>query len=183
VSALRGPSIVPRLLLSTAILASITLAGCGGSSSGRELGGTDDPGTQTPSPGSGPITVASGQTITAADISVPVSSNPINATLLGTNSTSAATLFASNTGGAVQRGTSVIVLMFGTGFDRSLTVSISGPSDLAVSNVANTTSTQGTPGIQFTLTAAANAAVGARTVTVRDSQGNVTAFTGGLEVF
>jgi hypothetical protein len=61
-------------------------------------------------------------------------------------------------------------------------VTIRGPADITVSNIVSITSTNNTPGISFVAVVGANAALGARTVVLQNTQGDVTTFTGGLEV-
>ena len=63
-----------------------------------------------------------------------------------------------------------------------MTVRISGPSDIAVSNISGVQATDNTPGLAFIATANPNAALGARTVYLVNGSGDVTAFTGSLEV-
>jgi len=63
-------------------------------------------------------------------------------------------------------------------------VTVSGPSDITVSNPVSIQSTDKPPipGIQFTAAIASNADLGARTVRLQDASGNITTFTGGLEI-
>jgi hypothetical protein len=74
------------------------------------------------------------------------------------------------------------VVLFGPGLTADMKVSILGPNDIQISNVMGTTATDQTPGITFTAAVAGNAALGARTVTLQSTNGNITAFSGGLEV-
>ncbi len=74
------------------------------------------------------------------------------------------------------------VVLFGPGLTAGMTVSILGPSDIQISNVQGTSATDNTPGLSFTATVAPNAALGARTVVLQASNGDITTFTGGLEV-
>jgi hypothetical protein len=89
---------------------------------------------------------------------------------------------ASNTGGLIHRGASMRVLLFGPGLNGQMQVRIAGPSDITVSNLTGIQATDNTPGVAFTATVAGNAALGARTVFLQNSAGDVTSFTGGLEV-
>jgi hypothetical protein len=89
---------------------------------------------------------------------------------------------AFNTGDVIHRGATMRVVMFGPGLTGDMQVTILGPNDIQISNVRGTTSTDGTPGIAFTAAVSGNAALGARTVVLQTSSGNITAFTGGLEV-
>lgn len=89
---------------------------------------------------------------------------------------------AHNVGDLIHRGTKMTVLMFGTGLNGSLAVTISGPSDITVSNVRDVTSIDGTSGVAFDAMVDASAALGARTVRLRSQHDDVTTFTGGLEV-
>jgi hypothetical protein len=74
------------------------------------------------------------------------------------------------------------VLLFGAGLNGNMTVSISGPGDITVANIRSITSTSGTPGVAFDATLTSSAALGARTVFLKSSNGDITTFTGGLEV-
>jgi hypothetical protein len=154
------------------------LTGCSGVSNG---------GTTTGGGGSGGggavgqpviIGVSGGQTSSGVDIAVtsPASSPTPNAENLGTGNS------ASNTGATISQGTTATVLLFGPGLNGNMQVTISGPGDIAISNIQSITSTDNTPGISFTAAVALNAALGARTVLLRDSKDDITSFTGGLEV-
>lgn len=82
----------------------------------------------------------------------------------------------------MSRGSSKRILLFGPGLTGSMQVRISGPGDITVSNQAGVQATDNTPGIAFTVTATPGAALGARTVYLQNASGDVTAFTGGLEI-
>lgn len=74
------------------------------------------------------------------------------------------------------------VILFGPGLDGQMQVRISGPSDITVSGITSIQASDNTPGIAFMAAAAGNAALGARTVYLQNTSGDVTSFTGGLEV-
>jgi hypothetical protein len=74
------------------------------------------------------------------------------------------------------------VLLFGQGLSGNMTVSISGPGDIAVSNITSISSTTGTSGVAFNAAISAGAGLGARTVFLKSANGDITSFTGGLEV-
>jgi hypothetical protein len=74
------------------------------------------------------------------------------------------------------------VIVFGKGVSGSLTPSISGPADIAISNVRSVRSIDDDTGIAFDISISPSAALGARTVFLRASNDDLTAFTGGLEV-
>jgi hypothetical protein len=124
------------------------------------------------------VSVSGGQTTSGVNIAMasPASSPAANAENLGTGNS------ASNTGATIAKGTSATVLLFGPGLNGSMQVTISGPGDIDISNIQSITSTDNTPGISFTATVASNAALGARTVLLRNSKDDITAFSGGLEV-
>ena len=124
------------------------------------------------------INVSGGQTTTGVNIAVatPASSPTPNAESLGTGNT------ASNTGATISQGTTATVLLFGPGLNGNMQVTISGPGDITVTNIQSITATDKTPGISFTAAVAANAALGARTVLLRDLKDDITSFTGGFEV-
>ena len=75
-----------------------------------------------------------------------------------------------------------LVLLFGPGLNGNMQVTISGPGDITVTNIQSITATDKTPGVSFTAAVAANAALGARTVLLRDLKDDITSFTGGFEV-
>ncbi len=170
------------------------VGGSGGSGGGTSGGGTGAGGTGGGGGGGGGstapstptvISISANQTTSGADIAVvaPTGTNP-NAIALGTMATGASTGSASNTGGSIAQGSTMTVLMFGTGLSASMTISISGPSDLTVSSPVSiqSTDTPPVPGVAFTLAATPTASLGARTVILQDTSNNVTTFTGGLQV-
>lgn len=182
---------VPRLLLTFIVVLTILTVACGGggsSSTSNNTPSNPSPPSNPPPPSNpGPqnlgapnvITVAAGATA-SGDITVasPVSNPVINALNLGTTAAG----FASNTGVAVQRGSTQGIILFGPGISGDLTVMLSGPSDITVSNPRTIKSTNGTSGIAFDVNIPANAAPGARTVFLRSNNNDITAFAGGLEV-
>lgn len=89
---------------------------------------------------------------------------------------------ALNTGGAIHRGSTMRILLFGQGLNGSMKVTVAGPHDINVGTLEAVQATDNTPGVAFTATAASNAALGARTVYLRAANGDLTSFTGGLEV-
>ncbi len=141
---------------------------CGGGSGGSTAGG----GGGSNGGGSG------GQATTGVSIAVasPASSPTPNAEFLGTGNS------ASTTGATISQGTTATVLLFGLGLNGNMQVTISGPGDIAVTNIHSITSDNNTPGVAFTAAVAGNAALGARTVLLRDSKDDITSFAGGLEV-
>lgn len=164
------------------------LLACGGGGGGSINGGSGGGGGGTCSgnaaPGAvNPVAVVAGQTLTGVDIAVACqASNPTpNAEDLGVG-TSVNTTSASNTGAQIHQGTTMTVIMFGPGLSAGMTINISGPADITVSNPTNITSTDNTPGVAFTATVSPSAALGARSVILQNSQNDVTTFTGGLEV-
>ncbi len=161
------------------------LAGCGGAGSSKAPINTPPP----PNLGGGPVSppvavgVTAGQTVSGINITVvsPASSPAPNAQVLGVaNLTGPGEAF--NTGGTISRGATQRVLLFGPGLSGTMTVTITGPTDITVSGIQTIKATDGTPGIAFTATATANASLGARTVVLQTSNGDITTFTGGLEV-
>jgi hypothetical protein len=150
--------------------------GSGGSTSGGGGGGNGGGGGAV-----GQVTIISvsgGQTTLGVDIAVasPASSPTPNAEDLGTGNS------AATTGATISQGTTATVLLFGLGLNGNMQVTISGPGDIAVTNIHSITSENNTPGVAFTAAVAGNAALGARTVLLRDSKNDITSFTGGLEV-
>ena len=146
---------------------------------------TSTSGAASGSPLPAPLVVTAGatQTVSGIDIAVatPAASPAPNAQDLGVNQQNVRGS-ASNTGGTLPRGNSMRVIIFGPGLSSSMQVRVSGPPDVSVSDLAAVQATDNTPGVSFTATANSNAALGARTVYLQNSQGDVTTFTGGLEV-
>jgi hypothetical protein len=152
--------------------------GSGGSTSGGGGGGGGNGGGGGAVGQASIINVSAGQTTAGVDIAVasPASTPTPNAESLGTGNT------ASNTGATVSQGTTTTVLLFGPGLNGNMQVTISGPSDITVTNIQSITATDNTPGVSFSAAVASNAVLGARTVLLRDSKNDITSFTGGLEV-
>ncbi len=168
------------------------LLGCGGNAAPR--GGSVSTPTPTPTGGStnGPsappstanlVTVAAGQTAGSIDVvvSAPAASPAPNAQDLGVAALTGSGT-AMNTGDIIHRGKTARILLFGPGLAGDMQISIRGPADITISNIQSITATDGTPGVQFTAVAAPDAALGARTVVLQSSKGDITTFTGGLEV-
>ena len=74
------------------------------------------------------------------------------------------------------------IILFGPGLNGQMQVRLSGPTDITVSGITSIQASDNTPGIAFMAAAAGNAALGARTVYLQNASGDVTSFTGGLEV-
>jgi hypothetical protein len=130
------------------------------------------------------VQVTAGQGASGVNITVPPpSGTPPNVEDLGVAGLTG-TASAFNTGDAIHRGATMRVVMFGAGLSGDMQVTIQGPNDIQISDVRGVTSSDpsNTPGIIFTAFVAGNAALGARTVVLQASNGNITAFTGGLEV-
>lgn len=163
-------------LLALGVLSATLMTACGG-------------GDSSPPPGNGggnnggaiqaPVTVAvaDGQVVSGTNITVPTGTPSLNAEFLGPLSGN-----ANNTGDMVHRGESMSVVMFGTGLSGSVTVTISGPADIQVSNIVTRTARDGTPGVSFDVVVDPNAALGARTVFLQSGNNQLTSFTGGWEV-
>ncbi len=74
------------------------------------------------------------------------------------------------------------VILFGAGLNGQMQVTIGGPNDVTVTSITPTQATDNTPGISFIATASSTAALGARTVFLKNANGDMTSFTGGFEV-
>lgn len=172
-----------KRLLVLGILPAFVMVGCGGGGSSSTPpppgngGGNNTGEIQTPTV----VTVAEGQTVSGTNITVPNTSPTLNAEMLGVTDVGSGGT-AQNTGDVIRRGTTGRVLMFGTGLSGSVSVTISGPSDIQISNIVTRNATDGTPGVSFDVVVDPNAAIGVRTVYLRTSTGQLTGFTGGLEV-
>jgi hypothetical protein len=168
------------------LLLVFAIGGCGGVKNSSNSGSANLP-TSGPSSG-GPVTapvivqVGSGGTVSGIGIAVPgpAASPAPNAQVLGVATGTGGSAF--NTGDLIHRGENASVLLFGPGLDGGMTITIGGPDDIQISNVRSIKSTNGTPGVAFDVVVNGNAALGARTVFLRNSQNDITAFAGGLEV-
>jgi len=169
-------------LLALSTLTAILMTACGGGDSSPPPGnggGGGNNGSTIQAPVT--VVVADGQVVGGTNITVPTGTSTLNAEMLGVlpiNSGGS----AQNTGDRIQRGAIGQVLMFGTGLSGSVTVAISGPADILVSNIVTRTATDGTQGVSFDVVVDLNAALGARTVFLQSGTNQLTSFTGGLEV-
>jgi hypothetical protein len=127
------------------------------------------------------VAVGGGQTAGGIDIAVSTPTTTLNAQVLGVAQLGTGGS-AFNTGGLIHRGTMMKVLLFGPGLGDDSTVTLSGPDDISISAVTSIRSTSNNTGVSFTATVAGNAALGARTVFIRNPGSDITAFAGGLEV-
>lgn len=180
---------IAALLLVTLIM---LLAGCGGggntptaTANPTPTGGSNASPAPAPAPANSPnaVSVTAGQSVTGVDIAVasPADSPTPNAEMLGVTAVGQGGS-ASNVGDQIHRGNTMKVLLFGPGLSGAMTVTISGPADIAVSNVRSITSVDGTSGVAFDAAVSAGAALGARTVRLRSPHDDITTFTGCLEV-
>ena len=169
----------------------VSLVGCGGTAASPGGGSNNsspptpstNTGTPTPVSAPGPVTVSAGQNSSGVDITVsaPQSSPAPNAQDLGVAAMSGSAS-AYNTGDVIHRGQTARVLLFGPGLSGDMQVSIRGPADITIASINMITSTTSTPGVSFVATVAPNAALGGRTVVLQNANGDVTTFSGGLEV-
>ncbi len=168
----------------------LELIGCGGNASSPSSAAAPAPipttsgGTGTTSPAGSPSIVQVSARNTAAGVNIvvvaPNGTQPNIQDLGVAQMTGSASAF--NTGDVIHRGSTARVVLFGPGLSSSMTVAILGPNDVQVGNVTDITADDGTPGVAFTATVAGNAALGARTVALQSTNGNMTTFTGGIEV-
>jgi hypothetical protein len=131
------------------------------------------------------IAVSAGTITSGIDLEVGAAGNEPNALSLGvTQSILGGSAF--NTGDRIVRGQTSRVLLFGPGLSGSMNVTIVGSQDIQISDIRSETGTNGSggsvPGVSFLAAVNSNAVPGPRTVLLRKSTGEVTAFTGGLEV-
>jgi len=92
---------------------------------------------------------------------------------------------AFNTGDSIHRNETGKITLFGAGLNHSVRVTITGPPDIQLLEKCSSDlmSTSGIPGMSFRVAVASDAALGLRTVVLKDTtNGAVTVFTGGLEV-
>jgi hypothetical protein len=132
-----------------------------------------------------PVTI-SGASTSGVDVNVggPQACPAVNAQALGIADLAATRITATDTGAQVHRGDTKKVIVFGPALSGSTNVSISGqPNDIIITATPmSVTATDGTPGVQFDITVTTTAAFGARSVVLRNANGDTTVFTAGLEV-
>lgn len=162
------------------------LLACGGGGGGSINGGSGGGGgacSNAAPAAANAVTVVAGQATSGTNIAVACqASNPTpNAEDLGVGVTVNGTT-ASNTGAQIHQGATMTVILFGPGLASNMTITISGPADITISNEQAITSTSNVPGVAFTAVVSPTAALGARTVILQSAQNDVTTFTGGLEV-
>ncbi len=181
-----------RIRLFPIVLLAITWVGCGsgpGTSTSTPAPPSGSGGSGGSSGGGGGLTapvqihVAANSNTTGTNIVVPNTTSSFNVEMLGVNLVGATQGSASNVGGAVARGASAIILIFGPGLTGSETLAFSGPNDIIITGQQAVKATDGTTGIEFKITVASNAAVGARTLNVTNTNGSASTFVGGLEVY
>ena len=176
----------------------IGLLGVVGCSRGLQNGSSTTTANSSPVPAAGPptsssaqpptpggdtrndntIAVTAGSDTAGVDIAVSPAVGTENAIVLGKLSDG----FAANTGTTVHLASATTIVLFGPGLSGSMSVIISGPNDVGISNVRDAQSQTGTPGIAFDAVIGSSSAVGARTVYLKAANNDITAFTGGLEV-
>jgi hypothetical protein len=172
-------------LLSLFVVPVCFAVGCGGGSSsssgsggtGGVAGGGGTGGGSVAAPTV--VTLAGGQNSSGVDIAVatPASTTPPNAESVGIGNS------AANTRTTIPQGSTQSVILFGPGLSANMTVSLTGPADITVSNIQAIMSTTNVPGISFTAAVSSSAALGARTVILQATNNNdITTFAGGLEV-
>ena len=130
-----------------------------------------------------PVTVSAGQTVSGVNITVapPETTTPPAAEDLGVNPVHGLGM-AANTGGSIHRGSTMRVLLFGPGLNAHMRVTVAGRPDVTISNLQAITATDNTPGLAFIASVSPTAELGARTIYLKNENGDQTAFTGGLEV-
>ena len=186
-----------KLVLALALLVAAGLAACGGgggssnspasnSSSQAALpsstvsgGGVTDPGgilLATPTP----VQVAANVSTVSVDIQVPAVASAINAVSLAVTAVNAGSTYVTDSGVGVRQGNQYWLWIVGTGITPSLNVGFSGPGGITTSGTP--LALQKSVGTIYPITVAANAALGARTIILTDSNSNVTTLAGGLEV-
>jgi hypothetical protein len=74
------------------------------------------------------------------------------------------------------------VVLFGAGLNSQMKITVSGPKDITITNITGIQATDDTPGVSFIAAVNSSAALGARTVYLQTTNGDITSFTGGLEV-
>jgi hypothetical protein len=129
------------------------------------------------------VTVSSGAVTSGVDITLPApaSSPAPNAQFLGSG-VPGQSFFLTNSSAIVHRGQSAAIGIQGDGLSTNVTVTFSGPNDISVDATTIQPLSSGKPGLKFLANISSTAALGARTVFLKNAQGDVTAYAGGLEV-
>lgn len=184
------------MLLAAVLLFGVT-AGCGGGGSAGPVSSTGSaqnsnqssgtiPGGGVTNPGGillaapTPVTVAANQNTIAVDIEVPGPASTINVTGVSITEPLVGQTYARSTGVGVRQGNQYWLWLIGSGITPSLTLSFSGPADIAVGGPV--LATQGCPGAIYPITVSAGAALGARSIILQDASSNLTTLAGALEV-
>ena len=167
----------------------LLLVGCGSrglQSSSPSAAPTSVPATSSAQPsgssgnlsGGSTVTVSAGADTSGINITVSPAAGTENAEALGKTSDG----FAANTGVIVHQASAETIVLFGTGLSGGMSVTLSGPNDIGMSNIRGVQAKDGTPGIAFDVVVGSTSALGARTVYLKATNNDVTAFAGGLEV-
>lgn len=82
----------------------------------------------------------------------------------------------------MHQNSSATVIIAGTGLNTTMKASFSGPADITIGPLQSVTFTNNSKGLSFTATMPANAALGARTLVLQDTNNDISTFAGGLEV-
>jgi hypothetical protein len=179
-----------RLLLGSFLtLGLLAVIGCGArgltstSSTASPTSSVPTPAAAQPSSGgdisnNNLITVSPGSNVSGVNVTVNAAAGTENAVALGKLSDG----FAANTGVIVHQASTATILLFGPGLSGNMSVVVSGPNDIGVSNVRSVQAKDGTPGIAFDAVFGSSTAPGARTVYLKAPNNDITAFAGGLEV-
>jgi Tfp pilus assembly major pilin PilA len=187
--------------LLVALLLAAALAACGGGGGSGSAAPVSTQAASTTSatiPGGGvtnsggillatPTTVQVGanQSTTDVDIQVPGTASTINGMTVAISAPHASQPASNGSGAGVNPGSQYWLWVTGTNITSSLTLAIGGPSDITNNGVAGNVldgTTHAKIGVLYTITVAAGAAPGARTITLTDSNSNVTTLAGALEV-
>ena len=167
----------------------LLLVGCGSrgmQTSSSSTAPTPVPATSSAQPsgssgdvtGGNTVTVSAGSDTPGINITVSPASGTENAEALGKVSDG----FAANTGVIVHQASTETIVLFGTGLTGGMSVTVSGPNDIGISNVRAAQAKDGTSGIAFDVVIGSTTAIGARTVYLKAANNDVTAFAGGLEL-
>ena len=124
------------------------------------------------------VSVAGGQVSGGVDINVSHKTPTLQITMVGT-----AGKIAHSTGTSVSRGSSVTLFLVGSGLVIGTTYSISGPSDVTVTQPSGNDfghTTENAPAVNIPITVSVSAAPGSRNIIVKNGTGETAIFPGGL---
>jgi hypothetical protein len=140
--------------------------------------------TLTTSTGASTVPATAGQITTGVDVNLQTFNNPtLGVIALGTCDNVSGSCTAGASGAQVKQGATATLFLVGTGIVTGDSFAVSGNSaDIVISNIQFTKADSGEPAATFDIAVSAGAPVGMRNLMVFNTNGEMTAFVGGLEI-